>query len=391
MKKGWEIKTLGEVCDVINGLWTGKTPPYINVGVIRNTNFTKDCKLNDDDIAYLDVEIKQYQKRKLQYGDLIIEKSGGGPKQPVGRAIIFNKQEGEFSFSNFTSALRINKEIVDFRFVHKVLLYKYLNGETEKMQSHTIGIRNLDFKLYKEISIPIPPIQEQEEIVEKLDKGFELIDSLKETAKKNLDNAKELFQSVLREELSPKEGWETKKLGEVCDFYNGKAHENCVDENGKYHLINSKFVSSNGLISKKTNSQLFPLFKDDIVFVMSDVPKGKTLAKCYFVEEDNKYTLNQRICVFRNSKINVDYLCKYINRNNYFLEFDNGENQTNLRKEDILKCPIYIPSIKEQEEIVERLDRIKGYCEELEGNYKRVLELCEELKQGLLREAFEVR
>ena len=201
MKKEWEIKTLGEVCDVINGLWTGKTPPYINVGVIRNTNFTKDCKLNDDDIAYLDVEIKQYQKRKLQYGDLIIEKSGGGPKQPVGRAIIFNKQEGEFSFSNFTSALRINKEIVDFRFVHKVLLYKYLNGETEKMQSHTIGIRNLDFKLYKEISIPIPPIKEQEEIVEKLDKGFELIDSLKETAKKNLDNAKELFQSVLREEL----------------------------------------------------------------------------------------------------------------------------------------------------------------------------------------------
>jgi type I restriction enzyme S subunit len=183
-----------------------------------------------------------------------------------------------------------------------------------------------------------------------------------------------------------KKNWEIKTLGEVCDFYNGKAHENCVDENGKYHLINSKFVSSNGLISKKTNSQLFPLFKDDIVFVMSDVPKGKTLAKCYFVEEDNKYTLNQRICVFRNSKINVDYLCKYINRNNYFLEFDNGENQTNLRKEDILKCPIYIPPIKEQEEIVERLDKGFALIEELKETAKKNLENAKELFQSVLRE-----
>ncbi len=183
-----------------------------------------------------------------------------------------------------------------------------------------------------------------------------------------------------------KNNWEIKTLGEVCDFYNGKAHENCVDENGKYHLINSKFVSSNGLISKKTNSQLFPLFKDDIVFVMSDVPKGKTLAKCYFVEEDNKYTLNQRICVFRNSKINVDYLCKYINRNNYFLEFDNGENQTNLRKEDILKCPIYIPPIKEQEEIVERLDKGFALIEELKETAKKNLENAKELFQSVLRE-----
>ena len=50
---------------------------------------------------------------------------------------------------------------------------------------------------------------------------------------------------------------------------------------------------------------------------------------------------------------------------------------------------IPIPTIKEQEEIVERLDLIKEKCVVLEGNYKRVLVLCEELKQGLLREAFE--
>ena len=87
----WQIRKLGEVCDFYNGLWKGKEAPYINVGVIRNTNITKDGNLDDSEIAYLDVEKKQFVKRKLIFGDIILEKSGGGPKQPVGRVIIFNK------------------------------------------------------------------------------------------------------------------------------------------------------------------------------------------------------------------------------------------------------------------------------------------------------------
>ena len=88
MKEGWTYKKLGEVCDTINGLWKGKKPPYVNVGVIRNANFTKEFTIRYDNIEYLDVEEKQYSKRKLQKGDLIIEKSGGGEKQPVGRAVL---------------------------------------------------------------------------------------------------------------------------------------------------------------------------------------------------------------------------------------------------------------------------------------------------------------
>ena len=82
-------KTLGEVCEFHSGLWKGKKPPYVHVGVIRNTNFTKDGRLDEDDIAFLDVELKQFDNKKLKFGDIILEKSGGGPKQPVGRVIIF--------------------------------------------------------------------------------------------------------------------------------------------------------------------------------------------------------------------------------------------------------------------------------------------------------------
>ena len=62
----WKKKKLSEFCEFSNGLWTGKKPPFQTVGVIRNTNFTKDCLLDDSDIVYLEVEQSQFQKRKLQ-------------------------------------------------------------------------------------------------------------------------------------------------------------------------------------------------------------------------------------------------------------------------------------------------------------------------------------
>ena len=105
-KSKWEYKKLGDCCKVINGLWVGKKPPFINVGVIRNANFTKACELDTSNIAFIEVEKKAFEQRKLIYGDIIIEKSGGSDKQPVGRPVLFNLN-GDFSFSNFTSALRI--------------------------------------------------------------------------------------------------------------------------------------------------------------------------------------------------------------------------------------------------------------------------------------------
>ena len=86
MKNGWQTKTLDEVGQFSNGLWKGEKPPFVNVGVIRNTNFTKEGTLDDLDIAHLDVEVGKLDKRRLKFGDIILEKSGGGPKQPVSMA-----------------------------------------------------------------------------------------------------------------------------------------------------------------------------------------------------------------------------------------------------------------------------------------------------------------
>lgn len=145
-------------------------------------------------------------------------------------------------------------------------------------------------------------------------------------------------------------------LGKSCEFFNGKAHEKSIDENGKYIVVNSKFISSEGKSFKRTNKQIFPLYKGDIVMVMSDVPNGKALAKCFIIDQDDTYSLNQRICCIRSKEFDTKYLYYQLNRHEHFLAFNNGENQTNLRKDDILACPLIKPSMEEQIRMVTELD-----------------------------------
>ena len=90
--------------------------------------------------------------------------------------------------------------------------------------------------------------------------------------------------------------------------------------------------------------------------VMSDLPNGKALAKCYYIEDDHKFTLNQRICSFTAKDRNISRFLMYqINRNKYYMRFDDGINQTNLKKSEVLSCPVFIPSIHEQEKIATML------------------------------------
>ena len=183
--------------------------------------------------------------------------------------------------------------------------------------------------------------------------------------------------------------WDVKKLGEVCSFFNGQAHEKCIDETGKYKLINSKFVSSEGENFKRTNNALSPLYVNDIVMVMSDVPNGKTLAKCFVVDEDDTYTLNQRICVIRSKNFDTRFLYYQLNRNKYLLSFDNGENQSNLRKDDILNCELFVPPLPEQQRIVSILDEAFAAIAKAKANAEQNLKNAKELFQSYLQGVFE--
>lgn len=149
--------------------------------------------------------------------------------------------------------------------------------------------------------------------------------------------------------------WKKVTIGDIATFYNGKAHENCISESGAYELVNSRFVSTRGRTVKYSLEQRFPLIKGDIAMVMSDIPNGKALAKCYLVKEDHRFTLNQRICCFRTQKAVPEFLYYALNRNKFYLSFDSGVTQTNLRKEEVLECPIYLPPYEEQKTIADAL------------------------------------
>lgn len=176
------------------------------------------------------------------------------------------------------------------------------------------------------------------------------------------------------------EDWDLKKIKDVALFENGKAHEGEICSSGKYIVVNSKFISSDGEIKKYTNNGLKILKKGDIAIVMSDLPNGKALGKCFLVDQDDKYTLNQRIGLIRPIDGISEYFYHYLNRNKYFLSFDNGVSQTNLKKEDILDCPIIIPSKDEQKDINKILNLID---KKLEIN-RELKEKLTQLKKGLM-------
>ena len=179
MPTNWTAILLGDLCFTINGLWKGKKPPFVNVGVIRNANFTKDCKLDYSNIAYLEVEAKQYEKRKLQYGDIIVEKSGGSDNQPVGRTILFEKTEGDYSFSNFTSVLRIYDGYPALpEYLNMYLQAVYQTGITKRMQTQTTGIHNLIFDQFLAIPIKLPPLAEQRRIINKVSELSQILDNI---------------------------------------------------------------------------------------------------------------------------------------------------------------------------------------------------------------------
>mgnify|MGYP000170553179 CR=1 FL=1 len=169
-KTKWEEAILDNLVSFQSGLWTGKKGDLTSIKVLRNTNFKlNNGKLSYDDVAEIEVETKQLETRKLQFGDIILERSGGSDTQAIGRVVLFDKKDKEvYSYSNFCSRISVNDSSV----LHPVYLWLILNkfyndGGTESLQN---GVRllNIDLTGYKRIKIPLPPVDVQEKIVEKI-------------------------------------------------------------------------------------------------------------------------------------------------------------------------------------------------------------------------------
>lgn len=179
--------------------------------------------------------------------------------------------------------------------------------------------------------------------------------------------------------------WEKLVVSQVASYENGKAHEQNIVEEGAYIVVNSKFISSDGKVRKYTDNANCLANKDDVLMVLSDVPNGKAIAKCFYVEENNKFTVNQRICKITATDVNSKILYYVLNRNSHLLSFDDGVKQTNLRNEDVLNCPVILPkNPKEQAKISEFVSSLDEVIE----RHTEKLDLLNDHKRGLMQNLF---
>ncbi len=384
----WKIEKFKNVTNAIT-CGVAATPTYVSESIGKpflSASHVQNGKVTPINIKYITKDLYNQitKNNKPEKGDILYTRVGAG----IGEAGVI---DFDLDFAIYVSLTLIKPKSILFNYYLKSILnsnyYKFLakNG-----QFAGGGVQNLNVEVVREFPIPIPPLEEQKAISNALSDVDDLITNLD----KLISKKKAIKQGAMQQLLTPphKGGkrlagfsgeWEEKKLGEVVEYKNGAAHENCVVEDGDYIIVNSKFVSTEGKVVKYSNENRCPVNKDEILMVLSDVPNGKAIAKCYYVEVDNKYTLNQRICSFKTDKVDTKYLFLILNRNPYYLQFDDGVKQTNLRNEDVLKCPLDLPPTKEEQKIIAQiLTDMDNEIQQLENKKLKY----QYVKQGMMQE-----
>ena len=389
-------KKLEDLCDFISGLWTGKKPPYVSVGVIRNTNFHKSGNLDFTDIAQLEVEVKQFSTRQLKFGDIVLEKSGGGPKQPVGRVCVFEKEDGLYSLSNFTSAIRIkNPKELDYRYLHYYLKHLYIAGETEKIQTHSTGIRNLQLSQYKEFSVPLPTLSTQKKIVSKLDTIFAEIDKAMAAAEANATNAEALLESVLRQSYQVKNGIKTEELGDVCNITGGGTPSK---SNPNYYLGDIPWATVRDMNKDFLEETDFKITKEAVKESSTNIiPKNNVviatrvgLGKVCILKQDTAINQDLRGVIPKNpNALDVKYLFFWFKSiSKVIVDAGRGATVHGVTLPFIKSLRIPVPSIAIQEEVVAKLEAISEEVKKSIQSYTDKANELAMLKQSTLRQAF---
>lgn len=175
---------------------------------------------------------------------------------------------------------------------------------------------------------------------------------------------------TLLKELCPK-GITYKKLHDVANYKDGAAHEHIMGEDGQYIVTKVKFISSDGAYKMFSDIRLSPVEKDDVIMVMRDLPNGKSLAKCFLIDKDNTYTINQRVCSLTcdRSLLLPKFLYYVLNSNKQLLKYDTGYNQTHLKKQWILNINVPVPPLPVQAEIIRILDAFNDLIASLRSEY----------------------
>lgn len=371
MKPDWPVKKLGEVAEVYSGAWGSAD----NAGtpVLRSTNFNSNGTISWNEIAYRSIPQKKVENLALSEGEILLEKSGGAPKQPVGRVVYFEAEnKDKVVFGNFISKLKIKDNEVEPKFLFYFLFYLYKIGGTEKYQNQTTGIRNLRLKEYLNLKVPKLNKEVQKKIVEKLD-GIRKTQELNEH---QISKTEELFNSVLNIVVDTK--YQTIRLKEVCKINPDKKEILVKPDNYEVGFLTMADVSNASEILNRNIKKLaevkkgYTFFKDGDVLFAKITPCMEN-GKGAFVEKmKNSVGFGStEFYVLRtipNNLINK-FLYYLVSNKNFrkitsnYMTGSAGQQRVPIDYLHNLKIPI--PTIHEQQKIVEKLETVQEYKKKL--------------------------
>jgi type I restriction enzyme S subunit len=202
-----------------SGVW-GDEDPENGVSVLRSTNFNSDGWLNFGKPSFRAIDPKKRDAKLLREGDILLEKSGGGPQQPVGRVCLFRGSELPQSFGNFIARLRPTDEVLS-EYLFYFLWRFHASGKTSHYQKQTTGIRNLEFKRFLTIEVPVPPIDEQRRIVDILSRTEGIVRLQHEAQRKAAELIPGIFLDMFGDPATNPKGWDAAPLGELCEIKGG--------------------------------------------------------------------------------------------------------------------------------------------------------------------------
>lgn len=410
----WTQTPLEELFDfVIGGDW-GKDPEYddnlyAEALCIRGSEF-RFWKSEKGKTAVLrKVKKSSLESRKLRLGDILIEISGGGPDQPVGRTVHIDQDVISFSTKPLicTNFLRLARptDLVNSAFLNYFLTYFYKTGEVVNYQSGSNNLRNLQFKDYIKIPVPLPPQAEQTRIVEKLDEVLAQVDTIKARLDGIPAILKRFRQSVLAAAVSGRltdseiSNWQTLPLSLAASHIVDCPHSTpkwSEKNTGKYCVRTTAFqpfkldMADQGFVTDEIYldriSRLKPLpgdilySREGTVGIACQIPPKITLC------------LGQRMVLIRAGDKTTSSYLEIVLNSNFILEIVKsltiGSTVPRINMSDIRAYPIPIPPIDEQKEIVRLVEQFFAFADTIEAQVKKAQARVNNLTQSILAKAF---
>ena len=203
----------------LSGEWGSEDETGAGIPVLRTTNFTNEGLVNYSDVVTRNITKKNLDEKFLRSGDIIIEKSGGSDKYPVGRVVFFDGPDKTYLFNNFTGLLRVQNQKKWFpKYVFYSLFGNYRNGGTRQYENKTTGLHNLKTDDYvSRFEVAETDYLRQVEICNNLDKTYSIIKKREDELTKLDELIKARFVEMFGNPFD-NEKWKTSELKDLSEL-----------------------------------------------------------------------------------------------------------------------------------------------------------------------------